>query len=114
MLMGTHELTVLPDSGADISAARKDILACLGCHPDNLLPSAVIPKAVKGQNTTPLGCIPVTFHLLQQQYKDDLHFFPGISRAIISWRAAKGLGILPYHPKVLGASPSNPDNHHSE
>ena len=96
-VMGTHELTVLPDSGADISAAGTDILTCLGCHPNNLLPSAVIPKSVDGHNMTPLGCIPVTFCLQQQQYHDNLHFLPGVTGAIISWKAAKGLGILPYH-----------------
>jgi len=83
--------------GADISAAGTEILTCLGFHPDNLLSSAVVPKPVDGHNITPLGCIPVTFCLQQQLYQDNLHFLPGVTGAIISWKAAKGLGILPYH-----------------
>jgi len=36
-----REITVLPDSGADTSAAGNDIMNFLGNHPDNLLPSVV-------------------------------------------------------------------------
>jgi len=96
-IMGTHVLTVLPDSGADISAVGTDILTSLGCHPSNLLPSTAVLKSVDGYNMIPLGCIPVTFCLEQREYKDNLHFLPGVTRAIISWKAAKGLGILPCH-----------------
>jgi len=96
-IMGTHVLTVLPDSGADILAAGTDILTSLGCHPSNLLPSAVVPKSVDGHNMTPLGCILVTFCLEQREYKDNLYFLPGVTGAIISWKEAKGLEILPCH-----------------
>ena len=80
-----------------ISVQLEDILTFLGFHSNNLLPSTVMPKSVDGHNMTLLGCIPVRFWLQQQRYHDNLHFLPGITWAIISWKAAKGLGILPYH-----------------
>ena len=33
---------------------------------------------------------------------DDLHIYPGVTGAFISWRAVKELGILPAHYLVLG------------
>ena len=65
--VGTKEVSVLPDSGADISAAGEDALATLGYHPLNLLPSMVVPKAVNGQNMQPIGCVPVTLQLNDKQ-----------------------------------------------
>jgi len=96
-IMGTRELTVLPDLGADILAAGTDILTSLGGHPNNLRPSVVVPKSVDGHNMVPLGCIPVTFSLQKREYHDNLYFLPGVTGAIISWKAARGLGILPSH-----------------
>ena len=46
---------------------------------------------------TPLGKVPVAIQLGNAVYKDDLHIYPGVSGALISWKAAKGLGIL--HPQ---------------
>jgi len=48
---GTKEVSILPNSGADILAAGTDILETLGYHPFNLLPSRLIPKAVNGYPT---------------------------------------------------------------
>ena len=39
--LGTKGIRVLPDSGAEITAAGKETLAYLDHHPDNLLPSTV-------------------------------------------------------------------------
>ena len=39
----------------------------------------------------PLGKVPIT---RKKSYRD-LHIYPGMSGALISWKAAKGLGILP-------------------
>ena len=43
---------------------------------------------------TPIGRIPIVIHLQGKQYTDDLHIMPGIKGAVISWQAAKSLGIL--------------------
>ena len=43
---GKRSVTVLPDSGTEITAAGTEIFDCLDHHPDNLLPSTVIPRAV--------------------------------------------------------------------
>ena len=48
----------------------------------------------------PLGKIPITIQLGTLKYKDELHIYPGVTGALISWKAAKGLGILPpYYPQ---------------
>lgn len=92
---GSTDFNVLPDSGADISAAGKEVLQHLNEHVDNLCPSPVTPKAVNGTKLYPLGKIPVKFHLDNQEYDDELHIYPNISGALLSWKACKGLGILP-------------------
>ena len=89
--IGVHYLDVLPDSGADISTAGQDVLTILGEHIGIILPSSISPGTVNG---LPLGKVPVTIQLGKAIYKDDLHIYPG---ALISWKAAKGLGIL--HPQ---------------
>ena len=94
---GTRQVEVLPDSGADISAAGQETLKDLGQHIDNLLPSHIIARAVNGSCMTPIGKLPVTIQLEERRYTDDLHIYPGVSGALISWKAAKGLGILPDH-----------------
>jgi len=91
---GTRYLEVLPDSGADISAAGQEVLELLGQHIDNILPSGINPRTVNGMSMIPLGKVPVTIKLGKTTYKDDLHIYPGVSGALISWKAAKGLGIL--------------------
>ena len=89
--------TVLPDSGADISAAGHTIVGMLGHHLDNLAPSEISPRAVNGAYMKPVGKIPVTISLQGRTCRDDMHIFPGVSGALISWKAAKELGIL--HPQ---------------
>ena len=42
---GSHYAQVLPDSGADISAARQQLLQYLNEHVNNLLPSVITPRA---------------------------------------------------------------------
>jgi len=54
-------------------------------HPDNLIPSTFMPKAVNGNSMTPIGRVPTTIHLQGKQYTDDLHIIPGIKGAIILW-----------------------------
>ena len=96
-LNGSSDIEMLPDSGADISAAGREILTRLGEHVDNLPPSGITPQTVNGSTMQPLGKLPVTLRLGDKQYQDDIHIYPGVSGALISWRASKGLGILPEH-----------------
>ena len=94
---GTRQVEVLPDSGVDISAAGQGILRILGQHVDNLLLSSISPRAVNGSCMTPIGKVPIRIQLEGRSYDDDLHIHPGVTGALISWKAAKGLGILPAH-----------------
>ena len=104
---GTKNIRVLPDSGAEITAAGKEILAYLDHHPDNLLPSTVIPRAVNGNSMTPIGRIPIVIHLQGKRYTDDLHIIPGITGTVISWQASRSLGVLPEHyPKPINNEPA--------
>ena len=104
---GPKNIRVLPDSGAEITAAGKEILAYLDHHPDNLLPSTVIPRAVNGNSMTPIGRIPIVIHLQGKKYTDDLHIIPGITGTVISWEASRSLGILPEHyPKPISNGPA--------
>ena len=51
---------------------------------------------------TPLGRIPVTIQLGEAVNKDNLHIYLGVSGALISWKAAKGLSILhPHYPHPI-------------
>lgn len=102
---GTQNLEVLPDSGADISTAGQEVLEFLGQHVDNILPSHISPGIVNGLTMTPLGKVPVTITLGRQTHQDNLHIYPGVSGALISWKTAKNLRILP-------ESYPYPDNSH--
>jgi len=91
---GTRYLEVLPDLGADISAAGQEVLELLGQHIDNILSLDISPRTVNGMSMISLGKVPVTIKLGKITYKDNLHIYPGVSGALISWKTAKGLGIL--------------------
>ena len=45
---GTHSIEVLPDTGADVSAAGPELLSSMGHHMDNVLSSYITPKTVNG------------------------------------------------------------------
>ena len=51
----SSKLEVLPDSGADILVAGKEVLQHLNEQANCLPPSAVTPKAVNGTKLYPLG-----------------------------------------------------------
>lgn len=55
VLSSSKEVEVLPDSEADIPAARQEALKTLGQCIDNLLLSHIIPRAVNGSCMTPIG-----------------------------------------------------------
>ena len=48
---------------------------------------------MNGTKLYPLGKIPVHLQLDCHEYDDELHIYPNISGALLSWKACKGLGI---------------------
>ena len=94
-LNSNANIKTLPDSGADISVAGKAALSTLGEHVDNLLPSQIIPRAVNGTRMYPIRKLPVTLALGGRKYVEDLHIYPNVKGVLLSWKAAKGLNILP-------------------
>ena len=105
---GTCDTLVLPDSGADISAAGPHLLKLLHEHPLNLLTSEVAPRTADGHSMEPIGKFPVTFHLQGRLHREDMHIYPQVSGVIMSWKAAKSLCILPsqYPQPIPVFSPS--------
>ena len=65
---GSTITSVLPDSGADISAAGLQILTQLDEHQLNLLPSTMSPHTASGHQMTPIGKLPTTFVLQGRQH----------------------------------------------
>ena len=94
---GSSDVTVLPDSWADISASGREILVHLNEQPNKLIPSDVIPRTVNGTKMFPLGKLPVTLRLGNQEYLEDVHIYPNVRDTLISWKACKALHILPPH-----------------
>ena len=94
---GSAQLKILPDSGADISAADETILIKLGEHIDNLLPSRENHAySVDGSALKSIGLLHVTITLGDVSIDDTLHIFPKIPGGmLISWRSAQQLKILP-------------------
>ena len=70
------------------------MLEYLGQHINNIIPSGISPRTVNGLSI-PLGKVTITIKLEEAAYQDDLHIYPGVSGALISWKATKHLGILP-------------------
>ena len=95
ILNGAITTAVLPDSGADFSAAGTGILSQLNEHIDNLLPSSVIPKAANGAKMHPIGRLPVCFKIGDKQHLDDLHVYSNVTGTLMSWKTCKELKILP-------------------
>ena len=113
-LNGSTSISVLPDSGADVSAAGKAIHHHLNEHVDNLLPSHIVPKAANGTAMHPIGKLPVNLKLGNREFADELHIYPDVCGILISWKACKSLGILPDcypHPPVATAVMSTPPIH---
>ena len=86
---------VLPDSGTDISAVGTDILAHLNEDICNLLSSDVKPRAVNGNIISPIGSLKVIIGIGGRSVEDHFHIYKPISWALLYWKTAKQLGILP-------------------
>ena len=108
---GSYRTQVLPDSGADISAAGEHVLPRLNEYRDNLFPSEFTPRSANGQRMHAIGKLSVRFQLVGNEHEEDVYIFPHLSGVIVSWRAAKALKILPPHyplppPKAAPVKPS--------
>ena len=88
---GSSDIKVLPNSGADISASGREILAHLNEQPNRFMPSSVIPKTVNGTEMFPLGKLPVILRLGAKTYLEDIHIYPNVCGTLISWKACKAL-----------------------
>ena len=94
---GDATLNVLPDSGADITAAEVHILAQLGEHVGNILPSThKTAYSVDGSTLQSLGQMTIQITLGEITVTDTFQVFPSIPGGmLISWKTAKNLNILP-------------------
>ena len=101
---GQASLEILPDSGADICAAGPQFVHSLGENMDNLAHSQVSPRAVNGSILDPVGMIPnVSFCTNGKTIQDNVHIYASVTGALISWRTAQKLGILPScYPSPIG------------
>ena len=87
---GEVSFNILPDSGADISAAGPQFVLALGEHVDNLAPSNLCPRAVNGSILHPLGKLPhVTFCVNGKSTHDDVHIYDSIKGALVSWASSE-------------------------
>ena len=55
---------------------------------------------MNGTKLYPLGKVLAHLQLNCHEYNDELHFYPNISGALLSWKACKSLGTLPDHYPV--------------
>ena len=107
-LNGQATVEVLPDSGADINAAGIDFLAHFNEHIPNLLPSDVKPRAMNGNFLSPIGSLKAVISIGNRSVEDHFHIYRSVSGAILSWKTAKGLGILPSrYPQPLPEVPTH-------
>ena len=72
-LNGQATIEVLPDSGADVSAAGIDFLAHLNEDVRNLLPSDVKPRAVNGNTLSPIGSLKAIISVGGRSVEDHPH-----------------------------------------
>ena len=94
---GDATLNVLPDFGADITAAGVHILEQLSEHVGNLLPSMhKTAYSVDGSSLQSLGQMTIQITLGDITVTDTLQVFPSIPGGmLILWKTAKNLNILP-------------------
>ena len=110
-LNGQAAVEALPDSGADISVGGPTLLKLLNEHQDNLLKSNVTPRAVNNTTMKPLGKLPITLKAGLHRYTDIFHIYPNVTTTLLSWKAARGLTILPKHypkPAPTTTQPATP------
>ena len=94
---GSAELSVLPDSGADITAADVKTISLLGETVKSIEPSTLSQtQSVDGSTLQPIGQMTVKISLGDTTIDDTLHVFPSIPGGmLISWKTSQELRILP-------------------
>ena len=87
---------MLPDTGADITAADVKVLKLLGEDINNLLPPVSGPtSSVDGSPLKSLGQLPILISFGEITVNETVQIFPSIQGdMLISWRAAQRLHIL--------------------
>ena len=70
---GSCHTEVLPDTGADVSAAGEHILSQLNEHKDNLLPSEFTPHVANYVHA--VGKMQVCFQLTSVECEEDVYIF---------------------------------------
>ena len=98
---GTTSIAIIPDSGADVSAAGEAVHHHLNGHIDNLLPSHIIPKAANGAEMHPMGKLPILLKLGNKEFADELHINPNVCGMLISWKTYQIATHIPLLPLLL-------------
>ena len=83
-LNGCIAATILPDLGADISAAGEETLAHLNEYIDNLLPSTTVPKAANGTEMHPGKNCPSSLNLVTENSPMTCTFIPMFAESLYS------------------------------
>ena len=101
---------MLPDSGADITAADVTTLKQLGEAVDNLLSSQDNAYLMDGLCLRPVGEMTIQITLREVTISETLHIFPTIpGRMLILWKTAQKLRILPEsYPTQISTTMSKP------
>ena len=90
-LNGLNTVLTLPDLGAEISIAGQGLFQPLNQHPDNLLPSMILPRAINGSLMHPIGKLPVEVVLGNSEITEEFHIYANVTATIILWGIAKYL-----------------------
>ena len=102
---GSTTTPVLPDSGADISAAGVEILHHLHEHIDNILPSKIIPKAANGARMHPVGKSQSPFDFAPESILRTYTSIPTFTELFCHGKPARHLALS--YPLPLPTTPPN-------
>ncbi|KAF0302696.1 hypothetical protein FJT64_025211 [Amphibalanus amphitrite] len=99
----------LPDTGADICVGGLDFLKEMDEYPENLLPPEQHPRTANGETVKSLGVLPVSLNLGRVSVQESVHILEGVSGLLLSWKAVKGLHIIPAgYPQQITADLPEP------
>ncbi|KAF0302962.1 hypothetical protein FJT64_025020 [Amphibalanus amphitrite] len=99
----------LPDTGADICVGGLDFLREMDEYPENLLPPEQHPRTANGETVKSLGVLPVSLNLGRVSVQESVHILEGVSGLLLSWKAVKGLHIIPAgYPQQITADLPEP------
>ncbi|XP_043217806.1 uncharacterized protein LOC122379571 [Amphibalanus amphitrite] len=99
----------LPDTGADICVGGLDFLKEMDEYLENLLPPEQHPRTANGETVKSLGVLPVSLNLGRVSVQESVHILEGVSGLLLSWKAVKGLHIIPAgYPQQITADLPEP------